>query len=197
MSEDDNSITIDLLRHGETTAGKCFLGSTDAQLSETGWRQMHAVKLLSTYDLVVSSPYLRCRAFAQQISEQKNSPLQIEDDLREIHFGEWEGQTSQQLWQSDPSSLGAYWSDPFAFTPPGAESMQVFQQRVLGRFESLSQNLSSQQVLMVSHAGVIKLLLCHVLGVDARHLHRITIDHAGLSRLKIWPDSMQLLFLNR
>lgn len=193
----DGALTIDLLRHGETTAGKCFLGSTDAPLSDTGWQQVQAAELLPQYDRVISSPYLRCLAFAQHVAEQLNIPLQVETDLREIHFGDWEGQTSQQLWQADPESLGAYWRDPLAFTPPGAESLQAFQQRVLSRFVALSENLSSQNVLLVSHAGVIKQLLCHVLGMDVRNLHRVSIDHAGLSRLKIWPGSMQLLFVNR
>ena len=127
---------IDLLRHGETTAGKCFLGSTNATLTDKGWSQMHNAVSEHIYDMVVTSPLLRCVDFAKDYSQQHNIPLLIEDDLHEIGFGQWEGKTSEQLWQSDQQALLDFWNDPFGNTPPDGEDMADFVARVNSCFNN-------------------------------------------------------------
>ncbi len=192
-----NGLIIDLLRHGETTAGKCFLGSTDAPLNETGWQQMRDAQLDSDYQRVISSPLLRCETFARQFSEENSIPLQLEKDLREIHFGEWEGETAETLWQTQEQELSMFWSDPLSYTPPGAETIMDFQQRVLQKFSRLSSELEDEKVLLVCHAGVIKIILCEVLGMNLASMHRLSLDHGGVSRLSLWENSLQAGFINR
>ncbi len=192
-----NGLIIDLLRHGETTAGKCFLGSTDAPLNETGWQQMRDAQLDNDYQRVISSPLLRCETFAREFAETNDIPLQLENDFREIHFGDWEGQTAEALWQAHQQELSMFWSDPLSFTPPCAEPMLDFQQRVLQRFDLLHDDLNDERVLLICHAGVIKLILCKVLGMEISSMHRISLDHGRVSRLTLWEDAPQVAFINR
>lgn len=197
---DNNSSLISLLRHGETTAGKCFLGATDAELSELGWQQMHSVNLPNDYDLVISSPLLRCQAFARQYADKINKPVRIEPDFREMSFGEWEAKTSEELWQTDQQALADFWSDSVKFTPPGGESLLAFQRRVMKRYCSLLHEFKGKRVLIVCHAGVIKIILCHVLGIELNNMHRLAIDHAGLSQISLWLDAgltQQVRYINR
>ena len=92
------SLHLDLLRHGETTGGSGFRGSTDDALTDKGWAQMHqALSDVAGWDLLISSPLQRCRMFAEQLAAARKVPLRIEADLRELHFGEWEGRNAAEI----------------------------------------------------------------------------------------------------
>lgn len=187
---------IDLLRHGETTAGKCFLGSTNASLTEKGWQQMHNAVSDHIYDMVLTSPLLRCVEFAKDYAEKYTLPLLIEDDLREIHFGLWEGKTSEQLWLSDQQALMDFWKDPFGNAPPEGEDMSEFVARVNKCFSNIWQQFQNKNILLVAHAGVIKVMICSVLGMNPGDMQKLTIDHGGMSRVMQWQQ-MQMGFINR
>jgi len=201
MSDLENNLSlISLLRHGETTAGKCFLGKTDAELSELGWQQMKSAELDNDYDLVISSPLLRCQKFAKQYASEINRPLRIEAEFREIDFGEWEAKTAEELWQTDQLALSGFWSDSIKYTPPGGESLLDFQHRIMNCYTSLLSKAKGKRVLIICHAGVIKILLCNVLGIELKNMHKLAIDHAGLSQISLWQDAElthQVRFINR
>ncbi|HEY9052116.1 MAG TPA: histidine phosphatase family protein [Gammaproteobacteria bacterium] len=188
---------IDLLRHGETTAGKCFLGSTNAALTDKGWSQMHNAVSEHIYDMVITSPLLRCVDFARDYSQQRNIPLLVEEDLREIHFGLWEGKTSEQLWQSEQKTLVDFWKDPFANTPPQGEAMTDFVNRVNHCFNRITQEFQDKRILLVAHAGVIKVIISSALGILTGQMHKITIDHGGISRFAQYNDQILVNFINR
>jgi len=192
---------IELLRHGETTAGKCFLGSTDAELSELGWQQMQAVELSDQYDLIISSPLSRCRSFSKQFAEKIEKPLQVVNEFREIDYGDWEAKTSDELWHIDENALADFWQDPVKNTPPGGESIKKFQKRILKRYNTLSNELADKRVLLVTHAGVIKIILCDLLGIDLNSMNKLAIDHACVSQVLVWqnkPQSIQQIkYINR
>jgi len=107
---------IDLIRHGEPEGGQMFRGSKDDPLSNLGWQQMKAaIADDDHWDAIVSSPMQRCRRFAQQLAEEHKIPLHIEEDLREIGFGEWEGLTAEQIQKRYGDHLNHFWQDPINF----------------------------------------------------------------------------------
>lgn len=187
---------IDLLRHGETTAGKCFLGSTDASLSQLGWQQMQNAKLSNNYDLVLSSPLKRCSEFSRLYATENALPVKIENDFREIDFGAWEGKTSAELWEADRDRLSAFWNDPVLNTPPEAELLSLFQKRVIDHYYKLVNELKGKKILLVCHAGVIKIVLCELLGIDLKNMHKLSLDHGGVSRISLWQEHPQINFIN-
>lgn len=188
--------TIDLLRHGETSAGKCFLGSTDVSLSPRGWKQMNAANLSVQYDMVISSPFLRCMEFAEQYSQRCEFPLEIEAGFREINFGEWESKTSEELWKSDEQALSNFWNEPLVYTPPGGESLVDFESRVVKCYLELVKKLKGKRVLLVCHGGVIKIILCHLLEINLKNMHKLSINHASVSRVVMWQQFPQVEFIN-
>lgn len=188
---------IELLRHGETTAGKCFLGSTDVSLSQLGWQQMNNASLVDDYDLVLSSPLKRCREFSQLYAAEKSLPVVIENEFREIDFGLWEGKTSADLWASDRERLSAFWNNPVENTPPEAESLIDFKKRVIDCYYKLVKKYSGEKILLVCHGGVIKVILCEILGIELSNIHRLNVDHAGLSRITLWQEHPQISFINK
>ncbi|AQT11367.1 alpha-ribazole phosphatase [Pseudomonas protegens] len=180
------TLRLDLLRHGETELGGGLRGSLDDALTATGWQQMReAVQGRGPWDRVLSSPLQRCARFAQEMAEQLQLPLSLEPDLQELHFGAWEGQSAAALMETDADDLGRFWADPYAFTPPGGEPVELFSLRVLGAIERLYQACAGQRVLLVSHGGVMRLLLARARGLPRQQLLNVEVGHGALFRLQV------------
>lgn len=181
------SLSISLLRHGETTHGG-FRGRLDDPLTELGWQQMQqAVQGQTGWTHILSSPLQRCRSFAEYLATELQLPLQIEADLRELHFGAWEGRTAAELMATDAEALGQFWADPYAFTPPQAEPMQDFALRLQRLMQRLPQSYVDASLLIVTHGGVMRYLLAEAQGLPKQQLLQIEVPHAALRPLH-WPD---------
>jgi alpha-ribazole phosphatase len=180
------TLQLSLLRHGVTELAGGFRGSIDDALTSEGWAQMSAaVAEAGPWDLIVSSPLQRCAAFAHELAAERRTPLLFEPDLRELHFGAWEGQTALALMADQETELGLFWNDPYAFTPPDGEPVQAFAQRVLGAIERLTTDHDGKRVLLISHGGVMRLLLAQARGLPREHLLLVEVQHASLHHLNV------------
>jgi len=178
--------TLDFLRHGEPVGGKKYRGQTDDPLSEKGWAQMRAATAgESTWAAIVSSPLSRCRAFADSLAETLAVPVQLDARLAEVGFGAWEGQTAEQLKQRDPDCIFNFKRDPVGNRPEGAEPLADFYARVAAAYEDMQQRHAGQQLLVVAHAGVIRMAICHALGLPPEQAYRINVGSAGMARIRI------------
>jgi alpha-ribazole phosphatase len=187
VSDDGVPTTIvDLLRHGEPQGGRRFRGQTDDPLSESGWRQMwDAVAGAVPWRHIAASPLQRCSAFARALADKHGLSLSLEPGFKEIRFGVWEGLTPEEIQLWDGENYRRYRDNPETFMPPGAESMAEFVARVARAWESLLVAQQGRHVLLICHAGVIRAVLCRILGITPKNLFRIQIDYASLSRFKI------------
>ena len=180
------SVTLDLLRHGETELGGGLRGSLDDALTPVGWEQMRAaVQGRGPWDRIVSSPLQRCAVFAQELAGQLALPVTFDKDLQELHFGEWEGQSAAALMQTDEQALGLFWADPYSFTPPQGEPVLEFSQRVLAAVTRLQQAHAGERVLVVCHGGVMKLLLAQARGLPREQLLNIQVVNGALFELQV------------
>lgn len=177
--------TLDLMRHGEPVGGRKYRGQLDDPLSEKGWEQMRqAVGENCPWRMIVSSPLLRCADFARELAKRHGLPLEIDSRLVELGFGKWEGRTAEELMAKDPEILVRFHSDPLANAPPGAEPLAAFRSRILEVWNILHERHSGKHVLVVTHAGVIRMLVAHVLEMPLQHLFRIQVPNAGISRIR-------------
>ena len=177
---------LDLLRHGATELGGGFRGRIDDALTAEGWRQMRAaVGTQAPWQAVVSSPLQRCAAFAAELAARHDLPLQLEDGLRELDFGAWEGRTAAELWDTDGDALSRFWNDPYAFTPPGGEPLVEFEARVLGAVARLHERHAGRHLLVVTHGGVMRLLLARARGLPRTGLLQVEVGHGALQRLRV------------
>ena len=180
------SVTLDLLRHGETELGGGLRGSLDDALTPVGWEQMRAaVQGQGPWDRIVSSPLQRCALFAQELAGQLALPVTFDKDLQELHFGAWEGQSAAALMDTDAEALGLFWSDPYAFTPPDGEPVLEFSRRVLAAVNRLQQAHAGERVLVVCHGGVMKLLLAQARGLPREQLLQIQVVNGALFELQV------------
>lgn len=183
------TLRLDLLRHGETELGGGLRGSLDDALTLKGWEQMRGgVAGQGPWDRVISSPLQRCARFAEELGVGLGLPVEIEHDLRELHFGAWEGQSAAALMETDADDLGRFWSDPYGFTPPDGEPVEQFAARVLAAVSRLRQRYAGQRVLLISHGGVMKVLLAQARGLPREQLLLVEVAHGALFALQVAAD---------
>ena len=181
--------TIDLLRHGEPEGGEMFRGHTDLPLTELGWQQMHAAveaEAVVPWQRIFSSPLQRCCDFAKQIAERHSLEHHVDHQLREISFGDWDGMSFEQVRQQHQTALKLYWQDVVENTPPNGEAMQIFNQRVISSWQKLLDSHAGEHLLLVTHGGVIRILLAAVLDMPLKSVTRLNVPYACLSRVQIY-----------
>lgn len=186
------TLRLDLLRHGETEFGGGLRGSLDDALTDTGWQQMRAavaeLAVDAPWDRIVSSPLQRCARFAQELSAKLSLPVHLDADLQELHFGDWEGIGTAQLMETDAEGLGRFWEDPYTFTPPNGEPVLAFAERVLGAIERLQRAYDGERILLISHGGVMRLLLAQARCLPREQLLQVVVGHGGLFGLAVEAD---------
>lgn len=183
------TLHLDLLRHGETELGGGLRGSLDDALTEQGWAQMRtAVVNGGPWDRLVSSPLQRCARFAEELAERLALPLTFESGLQELHFGAWEGHSAAALMETDAEGLGLFWNDPYAFTPPEGEPVADFSARVLSSVARLQRTFEGERVLLISHGGVMRLLLAQARGLPREQLLQVEVGHGALFSLRVAAD---------
>ncbi len=188
-----NATLIHLLRHGETEGGPRYRGSSDDALNPSGWEQMQAAVEGGSWDRIVASPLIRCAAFAQALAERRGIPLAIDARLREMHFGAWEGRTAVEIMEEDGDALTRFWQNPAAYPPPGGEPLIEFQARVLAAWRDIVRDNSGQRVLLVSHGGPIRVILCEIRRHPVERLLEFEVAHAALLAVRIDGDDAELL----
>lgn len=171
---------IDVLRHGETERSHSFCGSTDVALSTQGWEQMRGAVANASWDVIVSSPLRRCAEFARELAARSNATLTFDERWRELHFGAWEGKSTHEI---PADALARFWSNPWFSPPHGGEALPCFEARVLDAWHALHQHGAGRRVLVVAHAGVIRMLLCRARGLSHTELLNIDVPHASLHRI--------------
>ncbi|MGP9796728.1 histidine phosphatase family protein [Halomonas sp. 86] len=188
---DADVTTIDLLRHGEPVGGRMLRGSTDHPLSETGWQQVtdaimrHTVDGRPPYDAVLTSPLMRCREFALWLGEEFELPVQIEDDLAELHLGRWEGKTHAEVFSEEgPAPMSAFWNSPETVSPPQGEVMDVFDSRLAEVWQNVLANPPGKHVLVVAHLFVCNGLLRQVLEQPLGRVLAMDLPYAAMSRVR-------------
>ena len=172
---------IEFIRHGLPVGGNLYRGSRiDDPLSERGWQQMwQAMGADNQWDLVFTSPLVRCRAFADEFAQRHGLECRIEPDLTEVGFGDWEGKNRRQLISADRQAFERFYQDPLRYLPVGAEPLPQLTRRVGAVFDRLSTEHGDKRVLVVAHAGVMRAVICHVLELPVRSMYRIKIDNAA------------------
>lgn len=179
--------TVDLLRHGRCEGGEIFRGTTDVRLTAEGHAEMRrALRDYGGWQRVVSSPLRRCRAFAEPYARTLALPLAIEADLREIDFGDWEGRTHREVAATDGETLERFWADPEAVTPPNGEPIGVFRTRVAATLQRLVSEYGGSHLLVVTHGAVLRMALCHWLGLPLRSISNVAVPYAGLTRFRVY-----------
>lgn len=188
MSEMGIDTQIDIIRHGEPEGGRRYRGSRiDDPLSETGWQQMwNAVSENAPWDHIITSPLSRCNKFAEALADTLNINFTVNENLREIGFGSWEGRTPEDIKDNEGDALERFLQDPVNNRPHGAEPLDDFAQRIWHAYESVAEQYQGKHILIVAHAGVIRAITSQVLGMALDDVYsRLKIEYAAIATTRI------------
>jgi len=175
-----------LARHaltGSHTDGR-LLGATDPPLSDIGERQ--AAALGGTLrrrnpERCLCSPLQR----ASRTAELAGLPTEIEPDLREVDFGQWEGMTFAEIAAADPEGAERWATFDLDFAFPGGDRLDDF----LSRVSDLAGRLAAdpaQRIAVVTHGGVIRAMICHLLGLDRKSYVLFDVRPASLTTIDLF-----------
>lgn len=177
---------IFLLRHGAVQPlgeGKHYIGHKDLPLNEVGRAQAHWwADYFSKAGLkeIYSSDLSRCLETARVIGGCCSLEPIVRTDLREICLGEWEGQTFENIKTRHPEAFRHRGDHIAEHRPPGGESFRDVHTRVWPIFHEMTRRKGGD-ILIVSHAGVIRVIMCAVLGMPLENLFSIAQDCGALN----------------
>ncbi len=206
-----NNALLFLLRHGQITGHetKRFIGQTDVCLDNQGKNQAlkwHKAFASSRFNAVYSSSLKRCLDTAQLVCPKHD--IHIDHRLNEINMGEWDGKTFAEIKNENPEEFKQRGCQFYQFRPLNGENFKDLHDRAFPFFNELgekqaqlkiktSQNITGtsrihnrdcipgNKILVVTHAGVIRVLLCHILGMNPENLFDIKLEYSQLFVIKI------------
>lgn len=152
---------ITLIRHGAVAlpAGTCY-GWHDAEAvapEQDAQRILAALGAAAGCDWhLVTSPLRRCRALAEALGDQHGLEFTEDPDLREMHFGAWEGRPWTDIPRAELDHWAADWVER---APPGGESLRLLAERASRAIARLAAE-NKRPLVVITHAGVIRALLC-------------------------------------
>lgn len=192
-----------LIRHGETvwnTQGR-YQGNTDIQLSELGRKQaaLLAERLQTVQiDHIYASPLSRAYDTAMETAKLKGMEVTVDERLRELDFGVWDGLTRDELAEKFGDSYKDYRKEPFHYPFPGEGSLNHAKFRVGMAIEEIKEKYynTDQTVAVFAHGGILKLAIFHLLDLSSRYYRNIELDNTSITIIDVLPDRCMLQLLN-
>ena len=195
MSASIKTITVDFIRHGEPHGGDILRGRVDPALTDLGWTQMQKAPGLSSehvpseitpnWSEIISSPLKRCRDFAEQVAANTKVPITVADQWQEIDYGDWDGMLVSEWRKIAADQFKAFREDLSALAPPNGENYLDFKDRVLTALEELTWKDDGSHLLVVTHGGVLRVVLPSVLSMPFNRSYPLHIPFACFSRVKL------------
>jgi len=180
-----------LIRHGEIADGeeRRYNGRRDVPLSARGIEQVERLSVFlegAGLSAVYTSGLSRAFKSAEIIARPHGVSPVIEEGLKEYSFGEWEGMTFAEIERKYPDAFSAWAADPVQFSPLGGESTVGVRDRAVPVFEKIISRHHDESIALVSHGGVIRIILCELLGIPLEHIFRIEQNFAALNIVEMW-----------
>lgn len=189
-----------LVRHGETDwvqAHRCH-GYSDIPLNARGLMQAERLRerlRREHLDAVYCSDLQRARRTAQIAASAHALEVVARPELRELHFGEFEGAIFEQISERNPALAQAWLERSLTLAMPGGESLPQLARRVAGFAPRLNDH-DGQTVLIVAHSGSLRALFCHLLGLGLEHWWQLRLEPASVTIVETYPQGAMVRTVN-
>ena len=175
-----------LVRHGDTdyNHNRRFLGHTDIEMSAFGIKQVMRLRDYiagEKINAVFSSDLKRTIKTAEILTAGRKLDIVLCPELREVNYGECEGLSFGQIGEQYPDVAAKCLNFNLELDFPGGEDFKTFIKRTRSFLKRLKNQPANNTVLVVSHGGPLKTLICHFLGLNMKNWDRIHLDTASLS----------------
>jgi len=187
--------TLYLIRHGATEGNheKRYKGSIDVPISQEGLEQVRRSAEFIRTELqgeelvaVYTSPLSRAIDSAQIVAEPYGLDPVINENLRERHFGIWEGMTFAEIRGQYPDEFGKWAENPLDHSPVDGESSREVRDRIVPVVEGIISNHDGEAFAIVGHGGINRIIICHLLCIPLEHMFRIEQDNAAVNIIKFY-----------
>ncbi|MFK0294114.1 histidine phosphatase family protein [Streptomyces sp. NPDC090442] len=192
-----------LVRHGETIwhAENRYAGRTDVPLTDLGREQARTLAHWATtahLTAIWSSPLARARLTAAPTADACDLPLHVDERLYELDFGQGEGLTRDEMRGRFPHHLAAFLTDPADHHLPGGEHPRHAAERAAACLADIARDQPHGRILIVAHSTLLRLLLCHLLGIPLAAYRRTfpQLHNGALTEIRIEDEHTALLRLN-
>jgi alpha-ribazole phosphatase len=186
---------LTLIRHTslQIPSGVCY-GQSDIDVAATFIQEATLTKdklRHLNFDAVYSSPLQRCMKLAHALG---SDDIQHDERLKELHFGDWE----MRAWDEIPRDVFDHWAQNYAeLAPPNGETFQQLQKRGIAFIDEIQQQHPTGHVLVVTHGGMVRAMLAHVLNMQLKGLFRFDIDYGSVTQLDFCGSVPKVEFVNR
>jgi alpha-ribazole phosphatase len=190
---------LTLIRHTSLQIGQgiCY-GQTDVDVAESFVREAAETKTklndmlnILQVDAVFTSPLQRCVKLAHALSLAE---IKHDERLKELYFGDWE----MQAWDDIPRDIFDDWAQNYAeLAPPNGETFSQLQQRGIAFVNELLAAYPQGHVAVVTHGGMIRAMLAHVLNMQLKGLFRFNVDYGSITQLNFSGAVPKIDFVNR
>ena len=190
-----------LIRHGETDYNNemRFQGQIDIPLNRKGIEQAEKVaEFLKDIPLlaIYTSTLQRARTTAEIIGKAKGIKPQETDALREMSFGIWENMNSSDIRKKYAKEWKDFFASPASTTIPKGESMSDVQKRAYPVVQQILDEHPEGDVAFVAHGGIIRVLICTMLGLDLNRAWHLHVGNASITCFYYWGRSYTMDYAN-
>ena len=190
-----------LVRHGisEYNSARRFAGYSDVEMNTAGHEQVERLRdrlVSEKIGAVYCSDLRRASVTAEIICSRHEVDMVTCSELREVNYGNIEGLTFDEIGRlyPDVAELIRDFSPRLKF--PGGESFAKFIERTITFLDRLEKHEPSETILIVAHSGSLRVLVCHLLGIDQSHWRQLRLDNASLSIMETYPQRVIISLLN-
>lgn len=185
-----------LIRHGEPDGvrGRCY-GKLDVGLSAAGREQMErtaACLQAEPLDAIYSSPRLRAMESARIVARRHTCGCQENAGLCEIDFGDFEGLMYDEIAARYPTHYRQWMEAPTEVQFPNGESFAAMRLRVIQAFDTILSRREEHTVAVITHGGVIRILLAHTLELPDRNIFSLAQDYGAMT-LVTWVEGAPIV----
>ena len=201
VSTTTSTTRIWIARHGQTEANRSglFCGQSETRLTDTGRDQARALgarlkdtKIVAAY----ASDLARAIDTATFALDGRGIAIQLDPDLRELHYGDWEMRRESAISKSHPDEFKRMRDEDPAWQPPGGETTGIVRARTFAALGRIAGLHKGQDVLLVGHGTAINCMLSEVLGIAPTHVFRFDVANCGLSQVAVVGGRMVVVTLN-
>ena len=190
-----------LVRHGQTDYNlhHRYQGQLDIPLNQTGLEQANKlVNRLSKdqIDAIYASDLARCVQTIELVAKARKLDIQKDARWRELSFGNWEGMSYQEIRSAFSELLEKWQTDPARVSPPNGETLYQLAKRVKSALDEINSKHGEQTVLLCTHNGPIRVLLCLALNMDLNRYWQFGIASASISEVSFYDDGAIVNLLN-
>lgn len=190
-----------LVRHGQTmwNVELKYQGHSEIELTPIGLEQAKLVAgrlAKEQVAAVYSSDLGRARMTAECIAERHGLAVSTISDLREYHFGEWEGLNFKEISKRWPDISVSFFRNPDEVRIPGGETFNDVKTRAEAAVKRLVQLHPDQTIVIVSHGGTIRTILCAALGLHLNRVWAIKQDNTAVNVIEYRDDDAIVALVN-